>query len=156
MKCFKGIGRSLGIASLLFIGCAIDVLPSQRVALAQPIYPKAVDSNDLLCYMQTTNGQIVNLNKWCGRKPGNSPASFLSGNDQQFLQGYQSFLGKRAKTSPSLQALLSESQKSPQAIVERAKGVCTGTGPTQRTSDPGTDYLFQAMALKRYCAGRDD
>lgn len=156
MRCFQGIGRSLGIVILLLTGCTIEGFYSSRGALAQPIYPKAVNSIDHLCYMQTKDGQIINLSEWCVRKPVESLISGLSGVDQQFLQGYQSLLQKRAKVSPVVQALLAESQKNPRSMVDRAKAACTGVGQSQRTSDQVTDYLFQAMALKRYCPGRDD
>lgn len=149
MTRFKGMVRSLQMANFLVTGCAISFWASQY-AYAQPMYPKAVNSVDFICYMRTKDGQVVNLSDLCAnRRPVDLGLSTLPRNDQQFLQRYQGFLEKRAKVSPAVQPLLAQSQQDPQSLIQRAKGVCTGQA--QPISDRIAAYLFQTMAAKQYC-----
>ncbi len=156
MKCMKRIERSFSVTSLLIVFSAISVLYQQRVALSQSNYLVAADPGDFICYMQTSNGQIINLSRLCGNSK--TFVSTISTVDQQFLQRYQGFLEQRAKGSPMVQALISQAQQNPQSVIQRAQAVCTAirTGQPRPTSGQVADDLFQTMAPKHYCPELDD
>lgn len=148
--------RSLSITSLLILFSAIGVL-HQRVALSQSNYLVAVDPEDSICYMQTSDGRVLNLSKLCkGRKP---VVPTISTVDQQFLERFQEFLERRANGSPAVQTLISQAQQNPQSIIQRAQAVCTAlrTGEAQPGfGDQVGDDLYQTMAPDYYCPGLDD
>lgn len=154
--------RAIAPINALLLASAILTLSDQPPALSQ-----STAGEDLICYFQTQNGQVLNLSKLCGhskQKPvvaTPAPMSALSTTDQQFLETYQGFLSKRAKSSPAAVVALAQSQQSPQAIVERAMKICTAvkTGTLSQGQLPQGSVdsdLINTMAFEYYCPELDD
>lgn len=155
------IGRFICTVSWLLVHCSIGILGHQKSALSESAYLVAIDPGDLVCYMQTRDGRIINLNKLCINN-NRSNQTVLSTTDQQFLEEYQSFLRKRAGTSPLVSIAFTKLQQSPQAVVERAQEVCAtirsgnqqnSTQQPQRNIDAD---LINTMAVDYYCPDLDD
>lgn len=156
----KKMERSLNLPGLLIVATAVPMvqLPSVDLAQAQS-WAVLADASDFPCYMQTSDGRVINLGKLCGhgsQSVASPPA--ISTVDQKFLQRYRSFLEKRAQGSPAVQSLISQALQNPQAVVQQAKAVCTAlrSGQPQLSSDQVGDDLFQTMAPKYYCPELDD
>lgn len=146
--------RSLGPLSLWVVVSAIVGIGSASTALAESSPP-----SDLLCYLQTENGQLVNLSRFCGSSE--NQARELSPTDQQFLKVYKGFLSKRSQSLPSVAAALSQVQQSPQTVVARAKRICTDvrSGALSQDQLPQTAVdsdLMNTMAFEYYCPDLDD
>lgn len=118
-----------------------------------------MNPEDSICYMQTADGRTINLSNLCGgRRTVATPA--LSGTDQQFLGEYQSFLNRRINTSPHVRTALAQAQRSPQSVVERARGVCSsiqaGISPDSTVEQTIDADLINTMALEYYCPEFDE
>jgi Protein of unknown function (DUF732) len=115
---------------------------------------------DLLCFMQTSDGRVLDLSRFCGG--GKTPVSALSDVDQQFLERYQALLKRRLGASPQVKIALSQSQANPGKLIERARGVCTamrsGTGAIAASSPPDASDadLISTMAVRYYCPELDN
>lgn len=156
-KHFKRTKRSHCIFVSLLASTAIGVLHYPQSALAQSSFLTTLNPDDFVCYMQTIDGRVLNLNKLCGAGKGN--ASAFSTTDQRFLDRFQSLLKQRSTGLPSVKAALSQTQQNPQAVLQRAQAVCTALRTGQ--SQPSTigqvgDDLFTTMAPKYYCPDLDD
>lgn len=151
IKRFRQTRRSLSALSLLFAACAISILQAQQSALSQPSGSIAPKPSDLICYMQNSNGSVINLSRFCG---GDSNIVAVSTTDQRFLELYRRSLEKRSSGSRSAQAALTQAQQNPRSVVERAQAVCTGlrSGQFQRQTlgQVGRDPLA-TTALEYYC-----
>lgn len=149
--------RSRRFLAVLLAFSAIGVLNHPKSVLSQSNDLMALNPGDLVCYMQTIEGQVINLNKLCG--DGKGRVSTLSSLDQRFLDRYQLLLSKRAANLPSVQAALLQAQQNPQAVLQRAQAICTalrtGQPQTQTLGQVGDD-LFATMAPKYYCPDLDD
>lgn len=155
VKCVRQTRRSLSTA-LLFAACAINVLQAQQSALSQSSYSIATKPSDLICYMQNSNGSVINLSRFCAGD-GNTVA--IPTTDQRFLELYQRSLEGRSGGSPSVQAALSQTQQNPRLVVERAQAVCTAI--RTRQSQPQTSRQvgrdsFATLALEYYCPELDE
>lgn len=154
MKCVRRIRSSLSIASLLLTFSAINVVHHQQPALSQSSDVAAIEPGDFICYIEKSDGRIVNLNKLCDKGRSGSYAT-VSTTDQRFLENYQRLLRKRLRVSPSVQTALSQIQQNPQAAVQRAQAVCTAirTGEPQNLQPPGQvdADIFDTLAPKYYC-----
>ena len=155
-KRLKRTGRSLSLFTLLLASAAISVL-NHPSALSQSRSLIALNPEDFVCYMQTSNGRVLDLNRLCGGKKGTVNA--LSTTDQSFLDRYRSFLGKRATKLPSVQAAQLQAQQNPQAVLQRAQAVCTALRGGQ--TEPSTagqvgDDLFTTLAPEYFCPDLDD
>lgn len=150
---------SLTLPGLLIVATAVP-MQFQSVDPVQA-QPRAVlaDVSDFPCYMQTSDGRVMNLGKLCGHgsQPMVAPDT-ISTVDQKFLQRYRSFLEKRAQGSPAVQTLIAQAVQNPQVVVQQAKAVCTAlrSGQPQLASDQVADDLFQTMAPKYYCPDLED
>ena len=153
VKRFRQTRRSLRAVSLLFAASAINVLQAQQSALSQPSGAIAPKPSDLICYMQKSNGSVINLSRFC---TGDSNTVAVSTTDQRFLELYQRSLKKRSSGSRSVQAALTQAQQNPRSVVERAQAVCTGlrSGQSQPQTlrQVGRDPL-PTTALEYYCPG---
>lgn len=141
--------------SQLIASCAVSAFCVQLPALSQPM----MNPEDSICYMQTADGRTINLSNLCGgRRTVATPA--LSGTDQQFLGEYQSFLNRRINTSPHVRTALAQAQRSPQSVVERARGVCSsiqaGISPDSTVEQTIDADLINTMALEYYCPEFDE
>lgn len=146
----------LSMANWLAIGSAIAGLQVQQPALSQSVYVDIANSTDFFCFMETNDGQVINLSSMCGnRGSANFPSSALSRVDQRFLQRYQGLLQRRT-VLPGGQALLTQAQQNPQSVIDRAKATCTGARQAQPIADRVTTYLFQVMATQQFCGNLDD
>lgn len=146
MKRVRQIGRSLITASLA--ACAIAVLQPQS-ASSRSSDAIATKPSDLICYMQSSNGSVINLSRFCS-EDGNTVA--ISTTDQRFLELYQRSLEGRSG-SRSVQA------QNPQSIVERAQAVCIAarSGPSQpQTLGRAGRNSFETLALEYYCPELDE
>ena len=141
---------------LLLIASSISILYSQ-----QPSRSQSSNQGSFICYLETENGRIINLDKLCGNITNNSVAS-LSATDQKFLESYKHFLSKRSPTLSSVQIALSQLQQFPQGVVQRAIRVCTerksGISHNQvKLPQEAVDAdLINLMALEYYCPELDD
>lgn len=132
----------------LFVG--VDFVANPLRTGAAPSAPGAANPKDAICYVELQDGQVIDLSRICGGSKGRVALSSL---DQQFLNAYQSTLKNRYGRSPS---------SNPQALVERAKGVCTsvrnGLSPSLTAfSQPGLDATVMGdLALGHYCPELDD
>ncbi|HEY9654853.1 MAG TPA: hypothetical protein V6C50_05125, partial [Crinalium sp.] len=115
-KRVKRTGRSPSLFTLLLASAAIGVLSDPQAALSQASFLTALNPDDFLCYMQTSDGRVLNLSKLCGGKEGTANA--LSTTDQSFLEDYRSFLGKRSTRLPAVKAALLQAQQNPQAVLQ--------------------------------------
>lgn len=159
-KHVEKIRRSPAIFTLLLASGAIGFFLDQPSALSQSSGFIALNPGDLVCYVQMSDGRVLNLNKWCGATQGNATATTTT--DQQFLDRFQAFLSKRSSGIPALQAVIQATllqvQKNPQAVVKRAQAVCTAlrTGqPQPQTAEVAND-LFETLAPNYYCPELDD
>ncbi|MCY7321601.1 MAG: hypothetical protein LH660_07320 [Phormidesmis sp. CAN_BIN36] len=118
MKRVRQIGRSLITASLA--ACAIAVLQPQS-AWSRSSDAIVTKQPDLICYIQSSNGSVINLSRFCAE----DDAVAISSTDRRFLELYQRSLEGRGSRSVPAQ--------NPQALVERAQAVCTAarSGPSQ-------------------------
>lgn len=150
-------GRSL---RYLFLAGALGLATGPSVGALQAPSFVAVNIDEPLCYMRTANGRTIDLSRFCGR--GNaSPVPMFSATDQKFLEQYQVFLRRRLGSSPAVQAALNQAATSPQALIQRAQGVCAvlqadtpAPGTTQPTSSDAD--LMHSMAVKYYCPQLDN
>ncbi len=162
MNGISQIGRWVWAMSLLLAPCSISIFYEQQPAVAQLSYLVASDPGDLICYMQTEDGRIINLSKLCVDKQSTYNYKAISTTDQQFLRNYQSFLRKRLGTSPLVQTALSQLQQAPQTVVERARRVCAAmsSGVAQNSPPPPQGNidadLINTMAVEYYCPNLDD
>lgn len=151
VKRLRQTRRSLNTA-LLFAACAIGVLRSQSPALSQSSYAIATRQTDLICYMQNSNGSVINLSRFCARD-GDTAA--ISTTDRRFLELYQRSSEGRSR-SPSVQA------QNPQSLVERAQALCTAARSgqsqpqTRRVRGSFETLTFEALALEYYCPELDE
>lgn len=156
-KRVKRTGRSPSLFTLLLASAAIGVLHAPQVALSQASFLTALNPDDFLCYMQTSDGRVLNLSKLCGGKEGTVNA--LSTTDQSFLDDYRSFLSKRSTKLPAVKAALLQAQQNPQAVLQRAQAVCTAlrTGqPQPTTTGQVGDDLFATLAPEYFCPELDE
>lgn len=134
----------------LFWLLAIVVAAIPLRASATPSASGVADPRDAVCYVEMQDGQVIDLSRICG---GNKGRVALSSLDQQFLKAYQSTLKNRYGRSPS---------SNPQALIERAKNVCTsvrnGLSPSLTAfSQPGLDATVMGdLAVGHYCPELDD
>lgn len=151
IKRFRQTRRSLSGLSLLLAACAISILQAQQSALSQPSGTIASQPSDLICYMQNSNGSVINLSRFCG---GDSNTLVVSTTDQRFLELYQRSLKKRSSGSRSTPAALTQAQQNPRSVVERAQAVCrglrSGQSQPQTLRQVGRDPL-ETTALEYYC-----
>jgi len=155
-KRVKRTGRSPSLFTLLLASAAIGVL-NHPPALSQSSSLTALNPEDFVCYMQTSDGRVLDLNKLCGGKKGTVNA--LSTTDQSFLDRYRSYLGKRSTKLPSVQAAQLQAQQNPQAVLQLAQAVCTAlrTGqPQPTTAGQVGDDLFTTLAPEYFCPELDD
>jgi hypothetical protein len=121
----------------------------------------ALASEDFVCYMQSNDGQIINLTKLCSINNNEVVKSNLSTTDKQFLENYKSFLRQRQRGSPLINNALSQAQESPEDIVQRAKRICasikTGTSKNSQVNSGNIDAdIINTMAVEYYCPELDD
>ncbi len=156
-KQIRHVGRSPGLFILLLASAAIGVLHNPQAALSQARVLTALNPDDFICYMKTSDGRVLNLTKLCGGKEGTANA--FSENDQGFLNDYRAFLSKRSTRSPAAQAALSLAQQNPQSVLQRAQAVCTAlrTGQPQPTTAGQVDGdLFETLAPEYFCPELDE
>ncbi|MCY7277284.1 MAG: hypothetical protein LH702_27030 [Phormidesmis sp. CAN_BIN44] len=151
VKRFRQTRRSLSAVSLLFAACTISVLQAQQSALSQSSGAIAPKPSDLICYMQNSNGSVINLSRFCAE---DSNTVAVSTTDQRFLELYQRSLEKRSSGSQSTQAALTQAQQNPRSVIERAQAVCTalisGQSQPQTFGQVGRDPI-ETTALEYYC-----
>lgn len=120
----------------------------------------AIDPRDAICYMETADGRVLDLSRFCGRQD-NRPVS-LTGLDQRFLSDYQTALRRRYSRSPAAQTALSQSQQNPQALIQRAREACAriqnGMLPELALMGEGRvdSAIVNDLALNRFCPELDD
>ncbi|QXE26350.1 hypothetical protein B6N60_05081 [Richelia sinica FACHB-800] len=132
-----------------------------QAALSESGNSTANAARDFLCYMQRSDGQVINLTKLCGIKKNPVLKSTISSTDQQFLQQYKFFLKKRLGGSPLISSALSQAESSPENVVKRARGIC---GVIQSRDSANLDAisrnidadLMNTMAVEYYCPELDD
>jgi hypothetical protein len=147
--------------NLLVLSSALIVLSLQKTALSESSDLIEITPADLLCYMQSNDGQMINLAQLCGVNNNGVVTSNLSTNDQQFLENYKVFLRRRIGSSPLIDDALSQAQQSPENVVKRAKGICasikTGTPESIQQISGNVDAdLINLMAVEYYCPELDD
>ena len=159
-KRIRKLSRSLrSFTALLTVSVSAGVsslLSQQLAALAQPSSLIAVNPGDLVCYMQTSDGRLLNLNKLCGSE---QLATSLSPTDQRFLDRYSALLRRRSMGLPAIQTALLQAQQNPQAVLQRAQAFCAAlrTGQFQpNTSGQVGDDLVTTMAPRYYCPELED
>ena len=141
---------------LLLIASSISVIYFQ-----QPLRSQSSNQGSFICYLETENGRIINLDKLCGNITNNSVAS-LSATDKKFLESYKYFLSKRSPTLSSVQIALSQLQQFPQGVVQRAIRVCTERksgilhNQVKLPQEAIDADLINLMALEYYCPELDD
>ncbi|AFZ12833.1 hypothetical protein Cri9333_1952 [Crinalium epipsammum PCC 9333] len=144
---------------LLLIASSISVFYFQ-----QPLRSQSSNQGSFICYLETENGRIINLDKLCGNITNitNNSVASLSATDQKFLESYKYFLSKRSPTLSSVQIALSQLQQFSQGVVQRAIRVCTerksGISHNQvKLPQEAVDAdLINLMALEYYCPELDD
>jgi hypothetical protein len=154
LKHIERIGRS---PSILLVSGAIAIFSAPSSAWSQSKPLVANNPSDFVCYMQTLNGRVINLNKLCSIDKEQAIA--LSTTDQRFFDRYQSLLKKRSTALPSVQTALWQAQQNPQAVLQRAQDVCTAlrTGQPQSSNQGQVgDDLFATIAPRYYCPDLDD
>ncbi len=155
----RGVGR-WGVASRLIIVYVAATSFYSRPAFAQSTRLFIAMDPDLLCFMQTSDGRVLDLSRFCGM--GSTPISTLSNVDQQFLERYQTFLRRRLGASPQVNVALSQAQIDPRKLIDRARGVCTamrsGTDAISASSPPDVSDadLISTMAVRYYCPELDN
>ncbi|BAZ28262.1 hypothetical protein NIES4074_06930 [Cylindrospermum sp. NIES-4074] len=154
-------GRLMWKVNSLLLPCSLIVLFLQQTALSESGNSLALASEDFVCYMRSNDGQIINLTKLCSLNNHEVGKSNLSTTDQQFLENYKSFLRKRIGGSPLINNALSQAQKSPEDIVQRAKSICasikTGTSKNSQVNSGNIDAdIINTMAVEYYCPELDD
>jgi Fe2+ transport system protein B len=80
--------------------------------------PAQAQNNMPVCYMQTEEGQTLNLNSLCSSQP--IPVISLSANDQQFIENYKQAIS----SSSEAQLALSASVGNPQNLIRKANEIC--------------------------------
>ncbi|NJR66570.1 MAG: hypothetical protein HC772_16620 [Leptolyngbyaceae cyanobacterium CRU_2_3] len=158
------VKRMKNLAIFLTLFSLVDIVYGQRPSLSIPNPWIAVDPRDAICYMETQNGQIVDLSQVCGGREIQSTtlSNTFSTTDQQFFNDYQNVLRYRYGQSPSAQTTLSQAQQNPQAIIQRAQRACAsirdGMLPemalfSERRVDTS---LINTLALDHYCPELED
>jgi hypothetical protein len=146
------------LSGLLAVSAIVAAHPS---ALARSQTVLAIDPRDSLCYLETTDGRVVNLNRICG-VGGSRPSSTLSALDRQFLLEYQAVLNRRHGRSAAAKNALSQAQNNPQAVVKRARDTCAniqkGISPDLAAIGQGgvEAPVIKDLALHHYCPDFDD
>ena len=118
----------------------------------------AVNPGDSPCYMQTSDGRMLNLSKLCqggDRNPG------LSAADRAFLARYQDYLRTRLGRLPQTQTALTQAQQNPQALIQRARNACAsmqnGGSKLVFASQAQVDAkVVNDLALNYYCPNLQD
>lgn len=143
-------------SGLLF---ALDVVDQAQEAIALPA-SMAIDPRDAICYMETADGRVLDLSRFCGRQ--NNRLVSLSSLDQRFLSDYQATMRRRYRRLPAAQTALSQSQQNPQAVIQRAREACTrvqnGMLPELALLGEGRvdSAIVNDLALNRYCPDLND
>jgi len=120
----------------------------------------AIDPRDAICYMETADGRVLDLSRFCGRQD-NRPVS-LTGLDQRFLSDYQTALRRRYSRSSAAQTALSQAQQNPQSVIQRAREACAriqnGMLPELALMGEGRvdSAIVNDLALNRFCPELDD
>lgn len=153
---FRSLVSVVGAFSLL---CSSGFLFTQEPARSNPRSILALDASDMLCYMQTADGRVINLSKLCGSRNRNYPV--LSTIDQAFLARYQEYLRTRLGGLPQTQTALAQAQQNPQAIIQRAQATCaiiqSGESAPAMSSLAQIDAkVVKDLALNYYCPNLDD
>lgn len=158
MKFVHHVGQRLQWIGGLFAACVLPVVYLPEAVQAQPSDVIAAEPSDFLCYMETNDGDVVDLTRLCGG-PTTLLVSTVSRRDQQFLDRYTSLLEQRSRGNPSVQAVVAQAQSSPDSIVNRAKAICSSMRAGQPSpislAEIGGD-LLQTMAPKYFCPELDD
>ena len=121
MKFFNEKKRFLKVFILLAITLLMSLSGSLNhsvLASQQFNYPTIPNADASVCYMRTTSGSILNLDRLCGERE----VKIIQTRDQQFLEEYLGLLA----TSPTLDPQLRQvAQKNPRRILQVASAVCS-------------------------------
>jgi hypothetical protein len=151
IRWFRQTARYMGVGVAPAISASLLL---QLPARAYPAPLVAVDPGDLPCYMQTADGRIINLSKFCGGR--NRTAPIVLTVDQAFVEQYQNILRNRWGRSPQAQTALAQAQQNPQAIIQRAQSACALIrigGSEAALFSPGQidAKVINDLALNYYC-----
>jgi hypothetical protein len=141
--------------------CSFIFLLLQPAAWSESGNSTVNAARDFLCYMQRSDGQVINLTKLCGIKKNTVVETAISPMDKQFLEQYKFFLKKRLGGSPLISSALSQAEASPENVVKRARGIC---GAMQSRNPANLDAIsrnidadiINTMAVEYYCPELDD
>lgn len=125
-----------------------EIGQSQRPSVWPP------EPSDALCYIQTSTGETINLDRLCGGRQS-TRSELMSTTDRRFLDNYQRSLKKRLPATLQ-QTALARFQKHPQATVKQARQICNALQAGMSADFlapqgvPEVDVLH-ALAPKYYC-----
>jgi hypothetical protein len=117
-------------------------------------YPIAPDPDSLICYMQITDGYVLNLERICGNS-SLEPRQMLSSRDRQFIEEYEGFV---QNLSVDQSNLLQTSATNPVELIRRAADVCNvlRTGNPHPQVPTADQEILVRLAAEYYCQEFDD
>ncbi|MBD2094710.1 hypothetical protein H6F90_06040 [Trichocoleus sp. FACHB-591] len=112
-------------------------------------YSTGPSTDASVCYMRTTSGSTLNLDRLCGEKA----VEIVQTKDQQFLEEYLGLLASSPTLNPQLRQV---AQNNPRQILQAASDVCnalrTGTESTFWKNKTSVDRdILLNLSTEYYC-----
>jgi hypothetical protein len=157
MKYIKKFRKAFYLATGVLTLGTLESVSYQMPVLSGGEYSINSNADNLFCYMQTENGQIVSLESICEVKI-QRPKESLSAKDKQFIEDYRKLLRGYPKAQADLSSFVEEN---PQMIIRKATEVCnelkTGKFSPSRIAQPDADAdILNSLAPEYYCREFDD
>ena len=141
------------VASSLLVNTLLMSLvgsPNHSVLASQQFdYPTVPNIDSSVCYMRTTSGLVLNLDRLCGERT----IETIQTRDQQFLEEYLGLLASSPTLDPQLRQI---AQKNPRRIFQAASDVCnalrTGTESSLWENNIPVDRdILVNLSTEYYC-----
>lgn len=156
MNYSKIFRKALYLTTTVLTLVMLAEINQQLPVLSQVEHPTVSNSDNLFCYMQTEDSQIVSLENLCKAKK--QPIEPLSSKDRQFIEDYKKLLRGYPKAQATLSRIV---EQNPQAIVRKATELChelkNGEISDSRIDNPDVDAdILNSLAPEYYCRQFDD
>lgn len=134
---------------ITLLASLVGSLTHSALAFEQFNYPTVPNADSSACYMRTTSGSVLNLDRLCGEKTVES----ISPRDQQFLEEYLGLLATSPTLNPQLRHV---ALKNARGILQAASGVCNalkmGTeGTSWQNQIPVDRDILVNLSTEYYC-----
>ena len=156
MKYIRKFRKAFSRATAVLILATLKEFTHQLPAQSQVNNPALSNADNLFCYMQTEDRQIVSLENLCNVKK--QKLIELSSKDRQFIEDYKKLLKGYPKAQTALSRIV---EQNPQIIIRKAAELCNelknGKISKSRIEQPELDAdILNSVAPEYYCPQFND